>query len=189
MDPNQTVLQMVEDVLSRQARKLADRLAMPFEEAMATVAATEAGAQLKELGEGDHRHKEARHWQANLPLERSRRRAVELGWRSGSEIFDSSPSKPAPPRESQPRRASVREGRRGLTSEEALVGTRVRVSENHHSDRWRGEEGIIRARWGEPDYVALDVEMADGLLQLFWHHELRATGNGNGSANGNGSTS
>jgi hypothetical protein len=72
-----------------------------------------------------------------------------------------------------------------VTSEEALVGARVRVREDHHSARWRGKEGTIRARWGDPEYVALDVLLDDGLMQLFWHHELRPVGNGNGSANGN----
>lgn len=66
-----------------------------------------------------------------------------------------------------------------MTSEEAFVGLRVRVREDHTSSRWRGEEGTIRARWGDPEYVALDVEMEDGLLQLFWHYELQHAGNGN----------
>jgi hypothetical protein len=68
-----------------------------------------------------------------------------------------------------------------LTSEEAVVGLRVKVSEDHHSPRWRGEEGTIRARWGEPEFVAVDVVMDDGLLHLFWHYELRHADNGNGS--------
>ena len=65
-----------------------------------------------------------------------------------------------------------------MISEEALVGMRVKVREDHHTERWRGEEGTIMARWGRPDYVALDVVMDDGLSQLFWHHELQPADNG-----------
>jgi hypothetical protein len=36
----------------------------------------------------------------------------------------------------------------------------------------RGKEGAIAARWGHPDYLALDVLLDDGHSQLFWHHEL-----------------
>jgi hypothetical protein len=32
--------------------------------------------------------------------------------------------------------------------------------------------GTIRAMWGDPEYVALDVLLEDGRLQLFWHYEL-----------------
>ena len=37
---------------------------------------------------------------------------------------------------------------------------------------WRGLTGTISARWGDPEYPALDVRMEDGRSQLFWHHEL-----------------
>ena len=39
----------------------------------------------------------------------------------------------------------------------------------------RGKEGTITGRWGSPNYVALDVLLDDGTLQLFWHHELEET--------------
>lgn len=76
MSQEQTVSEMVERVLLRQARKLADRTGMPLEDALQTVAATDAGAQLRELGEGEHRHEQARRWQANLRFERA---GVEVG--------------------------------------------------------------------------------------------------------------
>ncbi len=38
--------------------------------------------------------------------------------------------------------------------------------------QWRGLTGTIGARWGHPEYPALDVLMEDGRSQLFWHHEL-----------------
>ena len=36
----------------------------------------------------------------------------------------------------------------------------------------RGLMGRISARWGHPEYLALDVLMEDGSSQLFWHYEL-----------------
>jgi hypothetical protein len=59
-----------------------------------------------------------------------------------------------------------------MASEEALIGLRVRVSEDLRSAQFRGEEGTIEKRWGNPDYVALDVLLAEGSSQLFRHYEL-----------------
>ena len=49
---------------------------------------------------------------------------------------------------------------------------RVKVGESHRSSELRGKVGTISARWGSPDYVALDVALEDGSMRLFWHHEL-----------------
>ena len=54
-----------------------------------------------------------------------------------------------------------------MTSEEAIIGTRVKVREDHRSAQLRGESGTIKHRWGDPNYVALDVLLDNGLLQLF----------------------
>lgn len=59
-----------------------------------------------------------------------------------------------------------------MRSEEALVGTRVRVRDSLLRADLRLLEGTITARWGNPNYVALDVLLDDGRTQLFWHHEL-----------------
>jgi hypothetical protein len=59
-----------------------------------------------------------------------------------------------------------------MLSEEALVGTRVRVRDSLLRADLRGLEGTITRRWGHPEYVALDVLLGDGRTQLFWHHEL-----------------
>ena len=59
-----------------------------------------------------------------------------------------------------------------MTSDEALIGMRVRVREDNRSAQWRGETGTIENRWGNPDYVALDVVLDDGSSELFWHYEL-----------------
>ena len=70
MSREQTVSEMVERVLLRQAERLAERAGIPLEDALQAVAATEAGTQLRELGEGEYRHEQARLWQANLRFER-----------------------------------------------------------------------------------------------------------------------
>lgn len=110
MNPDQTVSQMVEQVLSRQARRLADLSGMNFGEAMDAVVATEAGAQLKALGQGEHRHEKARAWQAGLILERARQRARDLGWQWRQERSGPSPSERAPIWSSPPELESVKAG-------------------------------------------------------------------------------
>jgi hypothetical protein len=60
-----------------------------------------------------------------------------------------------------------------MRSEDAQIGTRGRVSEDSGlRSEWRGLTGTIRAKWGNPEYLALDVLMEDGRTLLFWHHEL-----------------
>jgi hypothetical protein len=59
-----------------------------------------------------------------------------------------------------------------MLSKEARVGRRVRIREDTHTHEWRGQEGTITKRWGDPNYTALDVLLDDGRWQLFWHHEL-----------------
>lgn len=67
MQPDQTVLEMVEEVLERQARALVARTGEPFDAAMRAVADTDAGRQLRELANGEHRYERAVRWQASLP--------------------------------------------------------------------------------------------------------------------------
>jgi hypothetical protein len=31
---------------------------------------------------------------------------------------------------------------------------------------------MISAKWGNPEYLALDVQLDEGRTQLFWRHEL-----------------
>ena len=70
MRAQQTVNEMVEEILSRQARALAKRTGEPLLEALEAVLETTAGHQLEELRGGPHQHEEARYWQANLLFER-----------------------------------------------------------------------------------------------------------------------
>jgi hypothetical protein len=59
-----------------------------------------------------------------------------------------------------------------VTSEEALIGARVRVCEPLLKSELRGQEGTITKRWGKPNYLALDVLLDEGSSELFWAHEL-----------------
>jgi hypothetical protein len=75
MRAEQTVDEMAEEVLARQARVLAQRTGDPLLEALAAVLETPAGRQLEELRCGPHQHEETRYWQANLLFERVREQA------------------------------------------------------------------------------------------------------------------
>jgi hypothetical protein len=76
-----------------------------------------------------------------------------------------------------------------MRPEEARIGKRVRVSNDHRKTDFRGREGIIAKRWGNPGYPALDVLLDDGVWQLFWFHELEPLGEGDhGARRQNGAT-
>ena len=70
MRAEQTVSEMAQVVLSRQASSHAQRTGEPLDEALQAVVETPAGMQLEELRSGPHQHEEARYWQANLLFER-----------------------------------------------------------------------------------------------------------------------
>ena len=70
MRAEQTVKEMAQEVLSRQAMALARRTGGPFVEALAAVLETPAGRQLEELMCGVHQDEQTRYWQANLLFER-----------------------------------------------------------------------------------------------------------------------
>jgi hypothetical protein len=70
MRPEQTVNEMAQGVLWRQARVLAQRTGEPLIEALEAVLATPAGRQLEELRSGPHQHEEASYWQAKVLFER-----------------------------------------------------------------------------------------------------------------------
>jgi hypothetical protein len=70
MRAEQTVNQMAQVVLWRQARALAQRTGEPLVEALEAVVETPARRQLEELRSGPHQEEEARYWQANLLFER-----------------------------------------------------------------------------------------------------------------------
>lgn len=66
MHRDQTVFDMVEEILERQARSLVAQTGLTFREAMEAVEATGAGRQLRELADGEFRDRRASEWQASL---------------------------------------------------------------------------------------------------------------------------
>ena len=70
MRAQQTVEEMAQEILWRQARVLARQTGEPFAQALEAVLETPAGHQLEELRGGPYQHEEARYWQANLLFER-----------------------------------------------------------------------------------------------------------------------
>jgi hypothetical protein len=90
MRPEQTVIEMVEEVLRRQAKVLVEQTGQSFKAAMEAVSNTDAGRQLIELAEGPHRNQRAREWQEGLAWERAEERHyfwIEgyLEWLEGKE--------------------------------------------------------------------------------------------------------
>jgi hypothetical protein len=59
----QTVSEMAEDVLTRQAKAQAARTGKPLGVALAAILQATAGRQLQGLRDGSHRHEEADEWQ------------------------------------------------------------------------------------------------------------------------------
>jgi hypothetical protein len=75
---DQTVSEMAEEVLARQAKAVADRSGQSLGDALEVVAETEAGRQLRALAYGEHRHEKARAWQASVLWERAEERLMHL---------------------------------------------------------------------------------------------------------------
>ena len=65
MQQDQTVSQMAQEALMRQAKALAQSSGNSLEDARQTVSDTEAGRQLRNLAQGEHRHEKAKQWQAS----------------------------------------------------------------------------------------------------------------------------
>ena len=78
MHREQTISEMVEEVLANQAKSLAEQTGQAFDSALGVVGSTEAGQQLRELANGEHRHEKAREWQASVHRERDERRLDRL---------------------------------------------------------------------------------------------------------------
>lgn len=78
MRAEQTVSEMVVEVLARQAEDISERTKLTFDEAFAEVLKTPAGRQLGELADGAHRHERAARWQAGLLADREAQRPARL---------------------------------------------------------------------------------------------------------------
>ncbi|HSK84808.1 MAG TPA: hypothetical protein VK902_15625 [Rubrobacter sp.] len=76
MRRDQTVSQMVEEVLMRQAKALVHRSGQPLEDARQAVSDTEAGRHLRDLANGEYRHAKAQAWQAGLVWDRAEERMM-----------------------------------------------------------------------------------------------------------------
>ena len=86
MQPEQTVAEMANEVLLRQAKARADRNGEPIEAAMGAVVGTEAGKQLRQLRDGPHSEESVEEWQVGIARERARERAEALGGRLVEEV-------------------------------------------------------------------------------------------------------
>jgi hypothetical protein len=62
---------MAEEILMRQAKVLANGNGYSLEDAKKAVSETEAGRQLRDLADGEHRHEKAHAWQASILWERA----------------------------------------------------------------------------------------------------------------------
>jgi len=72
LQPEQTVAEMANEVLMRQAKARADRNGEPIEAAMGAVVGTEAGRQLADLRNGPHGDEGVEEWQVGIARERAR---------------------------------------------------------------------------------------------------------------------
>ena len=85
MRAEQTVSEMVVEVLARQAEALSEGTERSFGDAFEEVLDTPAGRLLTELVDGPHRHERAAEWQAHLIADRLYQRpATFLGGRAGT---------------------------------------------------------------------------------------------------------
>ena len=90
MRPEQTVEEMAEEVLVRQAKTLVDRTGQPFETSLESVAETQAGRQLRELANSAYSEERAANWQVSLPWQRAEERhfswlEIYMDWVEGKE--------------------------------------------------------------------------------------------------------
>ncbi len=59
-----------------------------------------------------------------------------------------------------------------LQSHEARPGLAVRVQKSFRKPEFEGMLGVIKNCYGDADYPALDVQLEDGRLELFWFHQV-----------------
>jgi hypothetical protein len=78
---DQSVEEMANEVLMRQAKARADRSGEPIEEALEAVLNTKAGALLRELRDVPHDEESVEEWRVGMARERAQDRAEDLGKR------------------------------------------------------------------------------------------------------------
>jgi hypothetical protein len=89
--PEQTVEEMAEEVLVRQAKTLVDRTGQSFETSLESVAETQAGRQLRELANSAYSEQRAADWQDSLPWPRAEEHHYSwlesyMEWLEGKEV-------------------------------------------------------------------------------------------------------
>jgi hypothetical protein len=65
-----------------------------------------------------------------------------------------------------------------ITTQEARVGKKVGVRGDRRGPRLRGTVVSVLRCYGEPEYLALEVELGGGRPRVFWRHELEEVGGG-----------
>jgi hypothetical protein len=75
---HRSVQEMAEEVLERQAKALAHQSGDSLEDARQAVSDTEAGRQLRDLAEGEHRYEKAKDWQGSVFWGRAEERMMHL---------------------------------------------------------------------------------------------------------------
>jgi hypothetical protein len=88
---DQTVLEIAQEVLAKQAKALVAQTGQPFQAALEAVCKTDAGRKLRELANGEHRNEKARDWQVGLALVRAEERYYSqlegyMEWLEGKEV-------------------------------------------------------------------------------------------------------
>ena len=76
MQKDQSIQEMAEEVLMRQAKALVHRSGHSLEDARQAVSDTEAGRQLRDLANGEYRHEKAKEWQASVFWDRAEERLM-----------------------------------------------------------------------------------------------------------------
>ena len=76
MQKDQSIQEMAEEVLMRQAKALVHRSGHSLEDARQAVSDTEAGRQLRDLANGEYRHEKAKEWQASVFWDRAEERSM-----------------------------------------------------------------------------------------------------------------
>ena len=79
MREDQSVAEMANEVLMRQAKARAERRGEPIEDAMQAVLDSEAGQQLMQLKDGPHGEEGVEETQVDAARKRAKERAEELG--------------------------------------------------------------------------------------------------------------
>jgi hypothetical protein len=72
----QTVSEMAQEVILRQAMALAHQSGHSLEDARQAVSDTEAGRQLRDLANGEHRQEKAQDWQRSVSWDRAEERMM-----------------------------------------------------------------------------------------------------------------